>query len=66
MGVPIMMRIFPMEQSPFEAGEKAFSNGGSPPAFPRPDDSWASRLYFRGWDSAARKKCNEEKAKGSA
>jgi hypothetical protein len=39
-------------KTPFMRGYEVglTGNGIAPHRFPRPDDSWATRLYFRGWE----------------
>lgn len=45
-----MLGICP-EDSPFSKGRKAAEEGRAAPPFPKPDSDWASRLYFRGYQS---------------
>ncbi len=42
------------KDSPFTKGRKAAEEGRSPPPFPKPNSDWASRLYFRGFQSYGR------------
>ena len=42
------------ELSPFSQGRKAAEEGRRPPEYPKPNSDWASRLYFRGYQSFTR------------
>jgi hypothetical protein len=48
------------DETPFERGYQVglTGNGIAPRRFPTPDDDWATRLYFRGWE-----KGNSERGK---